>query len=266
MDSPKYKNSLLYKITGNGIKKPSYLMGTMHIICADDYYLHEKPLKRLDKCSIYYMEVDLGSTRQLQVMEQHAQAIPHTYEDLSISEKEELSNILKNHFGLSLGEAMQLSPVALINRMTLEAIDCDDTRMVEMDLLKIAQAKGLQTAGLETALKQLKIAQKVFTGKELLWQLKSAGDYKELFKKMVKAYHSENLQKLAMLITDKRFMSKRAYNILVVNRNRRWAKAIPSLIASQSAFIAVGAGHLPGKRGLLQLLAETGYTVNPVYR
>ncbi|HET7118735.1 MAG TPA: TraB/GumN family protein [Hanamia sp.] len=266
MKSPKYKNSLLYKISGNGLKKPSYLLGTMHIICAKDFYLHEKALRALDKCSIYYMEVDLGSAQQLQVMEQQASGVPDIYEGLSVSQKENLDHILQNQFGLSLDEAKQLPPVTLINRMAISAINCDDIRMVEMELLKVAQAKGLQTAGLETALRQLSIAQKVFTGKEILWQLKSANAYKELFAKMVKAYHSENLQELAMLVTDKRFMTKRAYNILVINRNKRWAKAIPSLIASQSAFIAVGAGHLPGEQGVLQFLNEQGYIVNPVYR
>lgn len=150
--------------------------------------------------------------------------------------------------------------------MATDAIDSDDVRMVEIELLKIAQEKKLKTAGLETALEQLKIAQKVFTGKEILWQLKSADAYKVAFGRMVKAYRSENLQELAMLVTDEKYMSKKAFNILVIKRNQRWAKAIPLLIESQKAFIAVGAGHLPGEQGLLQLLIEKGYTVNPVYR
>ena len=266
MKPSKYKNSLLYKITGNGLKKPSYLLGTMHIICGKDFYLQEKVLKALSKCSIYYMEVDLGSTHQMQLMEQQLPAITDIWEGLSISEKEDLNHILQDQFDLSLEEVKQLPPVTLINRMALDTIDCDDIKVMEPELLKIAQEKGLQSAGLETALQQLHIAQKVFTGKEILRQLKSAGAYKELFNKLMKAYHSENLQELALLVNGKQFMSERAYNILVIKRNKRWAKTIPSLIVSQSAFFAVGAGHLPSEQGLLQLLNEKGYAVNPVYR
>ena len=266
MNSLKYKNSLLYKISGNRLKNPSYLLGTMHMICGGDFYLQEKVLKALDKCSIYYMEVDLGSAQQLQKMQQKLPTQADISEGLSISEKEDLNHLLQNQFGLSLEEARQQPPVTLISRMTTNAVDCDDVRLVEMELLKIAQTKFLETAGLETALEQLKIAQKVFTGKEVLMQLKSAGEYKTAFDKMVKAYRSENLMELAMLVTDERFMSKNAFNILVIKRNRRWAKAIPLLIESESAFIAVGAGHLPGEQGLLQLLADKGYIVNPVYR
>lgn len=262
----KHKNSLLYKITGNGLKKPSYLLGTMHMVCAKDFLLQEKVLKAMGKCSIYYMEVDLGSAQQMQLMQQPFPETIDIAEGLSVPEQGDLDFILQNQFDLSLEEARQLPPVALVHRMTIDAIDCEDTMMVEMELLKIAQDKDLKTAGLETALEQLQIAQKVFNGKEILLQLRSAGVYKFLFTKMVKAYHSENLDELAMLITDKRFMSKRAYNILVINRNKRWAKAIPSLITSQNAFIAVGAGHLTGEHGLLQLLVEKGYAVNHVYR
>lgn len=238
----------------------------MHIICDKDFYLQEKVLKALGKCSIYYMEVDLGSSQQMQLMEQQMHEITNIFEGLSISEKEDLNHILQDQFDLSVEEVKQMPPVILINRITLDAIDCDDIKAMEPELLKIAQEKGLQSAGLETALQQLHIAQKVFTGKEILRQLKSADGYKELFNKLMKAYRYENLQEIALLVTDKQFMSERAYKILVIERNRRWAKSIPSLIASQSAFLAVGAGHLPGEQGLLQLLNKKGYAVNPVYR
>ncbi|HEY5371470.1 MAG TPA: TraB/GumN family protein [Hanamia sp.] len=266
MKSFKHKNSLLYKITGNRLKKPSYLLGTMHAICSDDFVLSKKVLQALQKCSTYYMEVDLGSAQEMQFMSEQATKIPDIFEGLSGSEKEELTHILQDQFDLSFEEAKQEGPLTLINRLAIDAIDCDEIKVPEMELLKIAQEKGLQTAGMETVLEQLNIAQKVFTGKEILRQLKSAGAYKELFDKIVKAYHSENLQELSVLIADKQFMSKKVYNVLVINRNKRWAKAIPTLIENQSAFFAVGAGHLPGDGGLLQLLIEMQYAVNPVYR
>lgn len=238
----------------------------MHAVCANDFVLQGKVVKALVKCRRYYMEVDLGSAQQVQLMEQQMPAIVDISDGLSDSEKKELGHILQKHFNLSIDEVNQQGPLAIINRMTTDAIDCDDIKVAEMELLKIAQEKGLKTGGLETALKQLQIAQKVFTGKEILTQLKSADVYKELCDRMVKAYHSESLQELSILVTDTQFLSKRAYNILVINRNRRWAKEIPTLAASESAFFAVGAGHLPGEEGLLQLLIEMGYQINPVYR
>ena len=52
--------------------------------------------------------------------------------------------------------------------------------------------------------------------------------------------------------------------ILIDNRNINWAKAFPEKVKEGPAFIVVGAGHLPGDKGMINLLREKGYTVQPV--
>lgn len=262
----KYRNSLLYKISGGGLNKPSYLLGTMHLVCAKEFYIKKKIESAISKCSTFYMEVNIDDANQVRLMQEQLPALSGFSQSLSQNEKEEMNKLLQNQFNYSLEEAAESSPVEIINRMIFEAIDCDDKKSVEHELLKIACEKGLIPGGLETALEQLKIAQNVFTGKELLHQLKSAGDYKEIYKSIMKAYSAENMQELTKLVTDDNFISKRAHHILVNKRNRRWVKAISKLIEKNSAFIAVGAGHLPGEEGLIQLIKNEGYSVNPVYR
>lgn len=51
---------------------------------------------------------------------------------------------------------------------------------------------------------------------------------------------------------------------LIDNRNLRWVSQLRSLMAERSTFIAVGVGHLPGPKGLLNLLREAGYVVQAV--
>ncbi len=266
MKPTRYCNSLLYKISGNGLKKPSYLLGTMHMICAKDFEITKKINVALRKCATYFMEVDLGSADELNLMEQQQSERVDFTEGLSSKQKDALNDSMMEHFGVSLDNAGGIPPIALINKMTMEAMGCDEISVAEIELMHIARSEGLQTAGLETAQEQIAIAKKVFTGKEMLWQLNAADDYKNTFAQMVEAYHTENLQHLASLVTNPKMMSKRAYRILVVNRNKRWAKKIPKLISKSNAFIAVGAGHLPGETGLLHLLSEQGYAVNAVYR
>jgi hypothetical protein len=53
-------------------------------------------------------------------------------------------------------------------------------------------------------------------------------------------------------------------DLLLYNRNRKWAKALDSLLPAKSLLIAVGAGHLPGKKGVIALLKKEGFTVEPV--
>ena len=266
MKAIKYKNSLLYKISGNGCVKPSYLLGTMHLVCAKEFQLKKKIENAISKCNLFYMEVNIDDVNEIQLMQEQLPALADFSEGLTENEQEEMNRLLQNQFNFSLQEAKESSPIELMNRMIVDAIDCDDKKSVEHELLKIARENGLTTGGLETALQQIKIAQKVFTGKELLHQLKSADDYKEIFKQIMNAYNAENMQELAALVANENFMSERASHILVNERNKRWVKVISKLAETNSSFIAVGAGHLPGKQGLIQLLLHKGYSVNPVYR
>ena len=236
------------------------------MICAKDFAIPNKVHRTLSKCSTFYMEVDLGSADELNMMQQQEFAEQDIAEGLSPDEKNSLNNLLIQQLGLTMEDARHLPTVELINLMATKAISCDDIKIAEMELLKIAMEKGLRTAGLETALEQLEIAKQVFNGREILLQLQLSNDYTDLFEKMVSAYHKENLKELAAIVTHKRFMSAGAYDILVVRRNKSWAKIIPGLIGENNAFIAVGAGHLPGEQGLLQLLTEQGFSVNPVYK
>lgn len=267
MAKKSYKNSLLYKVSATGLKKPSYLFGTMHMICARDFYIPAKVISALSKCSTYYMEVDLGSEDETQTMELASSENRDWTGDLTENEKKSLREIVVQRLGITGERIDEIPPMALINQMTLNAMDCEEIKVAEIELLKVAREKGLESAGIETAMQQMKIARKVFNGKELLKQLKTDGvNYKDLFEKIILAYQHEKLEELAALVTDKKFMSRRAFNILVTNRNKRWAKEIPSLISSHSCFIAVGAGHLPGETGIIKALSDQGFKVNPVYR
>jgi uncharacterized protein YbaP (TraB family) len=48
------------------------------------------------------------------------------------------------------------------------------------------------------------------------------------------------------------------------DRNANWAKKLENLLPEKGLVIAVGAGHLPGKKGVINLLREAGYKVEPV--
>ncbi len=236
------------------------------MICAKDFKIPAKVNSALRKCSTYFMEVDLGSAEEMNLMEQQQSEGIDISEGLSPKQKDALNERMIEQFGVSLDNAGNIPPIALINKMTMEAMGCDEISVAEIELMHVARTAGLNTAGLETASEQMEIAKKVFTGQEMLWQLNAVDDYKNTFSQMVEAYHSENLQHLAALVTNPKMMSKRAYRILVVNRNKRWAKKIPKLIREQNAFIAVGAGHLPGEMGIIELLKDQGFAVNAVYR
>lgn len=261
-----YPNSLLYKVSGNGLKRASWIYGTIHMICSHDFELKSKVLNALKKCSHLYMEVDLGNEDEMLSMEVGDGHKKCCLEELTAEEKDQLNDILIQRYALDIAQLRELSPMYLINKMTLDALGCSEIKMTELELLKEAKFLGMETGGIETAKEQLEIADKVFDGKEILIQLTGAVDYKEIFPKVVDAYKKERLSVLSDLVNGGNFMSKKAFDILVTKRNREWSNKIPRIISTRPSFIAIGAGHLPGENGLINLLRQKGYRINPVYR
>jgi len=81
---------------------------------------------------------------------------------------------------------------------------------------------------------------------------------------MIRLYKEENLPELDRLLKDPNFMNDNQEEWLLTKRNINWAEKIPEQMTRESTFFAVGAGHLSGKNGVIQLLKDKGYTLRPV--
>ena len=264
IESPLAK-SLLWKISGKGLAHASYLYGTMHMMCADDFEIKDKVKVALEKCDELIMEFDFTNEDEIAVLQQMHTTTNKISDYLEESEKEEFEEIIKKNFNLSLDDADRMAPMMLINMMILKAIDCDDIKLFETELIAIAQQKNIKLGGIESATEQTEIADKVFDSKEVLRQLKSADDFKEVFQEMVDSYKIEELQKIGSFLNDERFLNQESKETLVMDRNRNWIKRMPKIMKGKSVFFAVGAGHLTGSQGVIHLLRKKGYSVNPVY-
>ena len=84
------------------------------------------------------------------------------------------------------------------------------------------------------------------------------------FAEMMEAYNNQDLEKLDAFIKKGEDGLGQYENILLYNRNKNWVKKLKPIMSERSVTIAVGAGHLPGDKGLIDLLRKEGYTVKPV--
>ena len=84
--------------------------------------------------------------------------------------------------------------------------------------------------------------------------------------KLVEAYLAQDLSQLEAIITDPEIGGDdaEAMDALIYDRNRSWAEKLVTMMPERSCLVCVGAGHLPGNQGLLQLLRDRGYTVEPM--
>ena len=137
---------------------------------------------------------------------------------------------------------------------------------VEVVLSAEAEAAGKQKGYFETAEEQLRfLADSPMDVQIAEFEVGVAQmvEEPELLTELVQAWASGDMDYLdALFNEDMRDASPALYERLIVQRNQNWIPQIEAALAgSQDAFIAVGAGHMPGAQGVVSLLEAQGHTV-----
>ena len=81
---------------------------------------------------------------------------------------------------------------------------------------------------------------------------------------MVEMYKRQDLQGLAKMISSEDSGFAEYEELLLVNRNKNWIPLMGAMMLEKPTFFAVGAGHLPGEYGVIELLRREGYTLRPL--
>ena len=132
-----------------------------------------------------------------------------------------------------------------------------------------ATEKGKKTEGLETMDFQMDLLYNQSSLKRqaetLLCFINNIDENIELTKKLTSAYMAQDLAAMEK-ISDGELcsMTPQEKTNMIDNRNQNWVKALPEIMETAPTFIAVGALHLPGENGVLNLLKKQGYTIDPV--
>lgn len=256
--------SLLWKISGKGLKKPSYLFGTLHVICPDEYVwtsAMQKALKASDKVA-FEMDMDdpaLQGQVASGMMMKDGKKLKDYYSE---EEYNRLSAVaVKN--GIPLAMMQNLNPFAIISFLYMKATTCQVPDSYEGNIMKIAQEDDKEIVGLESLQEQLKVINGMNADTVARQVLKIADDldsFKITYREMLTLYKKQDLPEL-----HKMFLESPDYkddlDLLLYDRNRSWVPIIGDLAKEQSTFFAVGAGHLWGDDGVIDLLRKEGYTV-----
>lgn len=84
------------------------------------------------------------------------------------------------------------------------------------------------------------------------------------FEKLMDAYKQQRLDKMEELLNDPESGIAENQDAFLDKRNKNWVAQLKDIMLEKPVFVAVGAGHLVGKQGLISLLRAAGYTVNPI--
>jgi uncharacterized protein YbaP (TraB family) len=260
--SPKLENSLLWEVSGNGLAKPSYLYGTIHMICSADYFLTEKTKKAFEASNKLVLEINFADPKEMTDMQKMAMGTEPLSKILNPEQLAKLDAILKKNAGMTVQQVDAFSLMTVMSLISIKTFGCTDLKFYEMDFIESAKKRNLEVAGLETVKSQFKSFEDAYSDAEMIAMLEES-DVEET-KQLVNAYKQENLEVLYKYSTAENMMNAKAKKYMLDDRNLNWAKYLPEMMKKESLFIAVGSAHLVGDLGVINLLRNSGYTVKPI--
>jgi uncharacterized protein len=264
---------LLWRISGKNLAKPSYIFGTMHMICADDIELSDSLKNAIKHSDKVYLELDMDDMWQMMSAMMHMNMKGDTTlsDLLSPEDYKKVKAYFKEHSSMIPFSLMEKYKPLLVESMIMEQSSaCDNMIVIEKLVMDEAKQNDKEIKGLETFDYQLGIFDKIpykMQAQQLVKMVNDADsgktdDEKEI-KVLTEAYRKQEINKMDELTKSDPGIGEFT-DILLYDRNANWSKKLQELMPNNSLVVAVGAGHLPGKKGVLNLLREAGYTVEPV--
>jgi uncharacterized protein len=261
-------NTLLWEITGKGLKQPSYMFGTFHIMCKDDILISENLKQAIAFSKIVYFEMDLDDPKNtlggLLLMNMKNKTLKELYTE---KEYEKLTAFFKDSLKMSISFFNKMKPMMLESLLLPRMMPCKTPSGVEMELMAIAKKEKKEIKGFETIEFQSGVFDSIpyeKQAKALLKDIDSAANYRVYFNKMVDIYKNQQTDKLLEIINDTTFSEGENNDALLKNRNENWVKQLKTILKQTNIFMGVGAAHLFGKDGLITLLRKEGYTVKAI--
>jgi uncharacterized protein len=268
LPTSKDNNTLLWEISGKGLKQPSYLFGTFHMMCKDDITFSANLQTALAASNEVYFEMDLDDPKNtlggMFFMNMKNKTLKELYTE---NEYNKVATFFKDSLKMKLDFFGKMKPMMLEAMLYPRMMPCKTPSGVEMELMAIATKQKKEIRGFETIEFQSAIFDSIpyeTQAKALLKDIDSAATYRIYFNKMVNVYKNQETDKLLEIVSDTTFSEGENNDVLLKNRNENWVKQLKTILKNNNIFIAVGAAHLLGKDGLIDLLRKQGYTVNGI--
>jgi uncharacterized protein YbaP (TraB family) len=262
------ENSLLWKIEGNGLKNPSHLFGTIHAMCPNELNIAEKVKKALDASQQLVLEVDMDDPDFMTKLQQASvnPSMKNINTEISEADLALANNFFLKNYGTDLSQLGILKPMGLISMVIMKALNCEQPGSYEAELMKYAQKHKWEVFGLEEVELQLTLLDEIPIKQQLSFLVNYIKDREALNKSiedLISAYTIEDISKLNVLIGG--YPEYTAIKgVIFDKRNESWIPTIEKFASEKTTFFAVGAGHLAGDKGVINLLRARGYIVTPI--
>lgn len=266
--SQELEKSLLWKISGNGLKYDSYLFGTIHVSC--DASLDDSTIKALKTTEQLFLEIDMNKPIEMEMMKYITMKNENKISKILNSEDFNLvDEFLIKKMKMSLKFFDSYKPFMIATMLYPSILECS-IQNIERELIIINKNNNnKEVFGLETIKEQMEIFDQIpyeIQAEELVKMVKSdLKKDKEEIKKMIAIYKNKDIDAMQQIMDEsENKITSENKKILIYDRNNKWIPTIIKIINEKPTFIAVGAGHLAGNEGIIKLLRRNGYRVEAV--
>jgi len=266
--APVFSQSLLWKVSGKKLKSPSYIYGTIHIQDKRVFSFDNVVSDAFESCDAFAMEILMDELDQQEIMSAMLMKDNSLDKLLSKDEYKILDSIVRAATGSGLILYNKMKPFSLSSQLMQMNISQDMELALDLFFLKNARDTGKECFGVEEFEDQINAidaisyedqADMLFEG---LTDTTGSNEMDKL-EEMLVTYMNFDLDKLFIMTADTA-LPKEFNKAFLIDRNVGMAKNFVKIAKKNTVFCAVGAAHLPGETGVIQLLRKKGYTVEPV--
>ena len=277
---------LLWKISGNGLNKPSFVIGTHHIAPASMLDSIAGFDTAINQCDVVYGEIEksglTGQDAQQKMLAKITAPADSTLSSaLDAKTYAAVDSIFKAHTAgmLGINQLEGMCPAFIETQLAIlitmsEFPGFNPMEQIDVTIQAKAAELGKTTGGFETTDFQLDLLYGAPISMQASDLAKSIADFeksKTMAKELTECYKRHDINGLSKLILQEYEESdytpeqrQQRFEKMFTNRNKNWVQQLKTIMPEKSVFVVVGSGHLPGNDGVIDLLKREGYTVEPM--
>jgi len=270
--SKKYP-SLLWEITGKGLSRPSYLFGTMHVSSKLAFHLADSFFLGIRNADVVALETNPETWQE----DMHKYGLPSPgYRNQGYYQEIPNDFLTQNSlrfypYAAKIARALYSSPSTINNLLYRswgnESSDFEEDTYLDMYIYQCGKKWGKQVAGVEDYAESMQLVVEAYKDAARDRNTRERNydhDNSYSYNKLQEAYRSGNLDWLDSINKHNSF-SPAFDEKFLYKRNEIQANSIDSIIKTgKSLFAGVGAAHLPGERGVIEMLRNAGYKLRPI--
>jgi hypothetical protein len=256
--------SLLYKISGEGMKNNVFIYGTIHALSQNDFFIDDIVLEKIDESEKIVLEIDMTDPNMIYEV-QSSMIMKEKSIDALLSKDEfsRLKYFFLDSIQMQIDMVKHVKPLMLSSFLLPKIIGSQPASYEEF-FLQIAIDKGIEIGGLETVSEQISFLDMIPLQEQAKMLMESVNDFNQSrieFIRLVNVYKTRDIEKVYGLMMEMSTQYKDFGDYLIDARNLNWIPRIISLGNNKITFIAVGCGHLGGENGLINLFRKQGFSV-----